>query len=430
MNIRMAVALLVTLSTAGAHAQSSVTLEQIQQELTRLAREVELLKAENTELKRRTVGHESVASHAPPSTQNTSSAADRLGALEAAASRLVWKGDLRYRHEMIDPEEAADEQTRHRIRARLSATAKVNDAISAVLQVGTSGGNNDPRSTNQTLTNGFDRKGFAIDLAYMDWKAFEGATVQLGKMPMPWLRTPGYIWDTDLTPEGGAVKFDSGPFFASAFGYWLSEFSTANDSTLLGAQVGMKNRVNGVDLTVAAGYFDVGAVRGEVTSTAAGCTRPSNPAFFGGSQGNTTLTVAGCPVLAEDFDMVEALAQLDFEAGVVPVSVFAQGTRNLAADDLDIGYAMGFSVGRAVDPGTWDIGYVYQKIEKDAMFAQFVDRDVSDGITDRSGHILRGSYVPAKNWVLSGAYFLNERFVDVGPTREYRRLQIDTAYKF
>ncbi len=80
------------------------------------------------------------------------------------ASRVVWKGDFRYRHEYVDPEEAVNDQTRQRIRVRFGLTAKINDTISATLQLATNGGNNDPRSTNQTLGSGWDRKGVASTL--------------------------------------------------------------------------------------------------------------------------------------------------------------------------------------------------------------------------------------------------------------------------
>src|SRR6185369_9085020 len=43
--------------------------------------------------------------------------------------RFTWKGDLRYRHENVDPEEAVEDQTRHRIRARFGFSAKVNDTV-------------------------------------------------------------------------------------------------------------------------------------------------------------------------------------------------------------------------------------------------------------------------------------------------------------
>ena len=64
-------------------------------------------------------------------------------------------------------------------------------------------------------------------------------------MPQPWVKPPGLLWDGDITPEGMAVKYASGPFFANAFGFWLSERSAASDATLLGGQLGMIGNIGG-----------------------------------------------------------------------------------------------------------------------------------------------------------------------------------------
>ncbi|NKB16716.1 MAG: hypothetical protein HC774_07445 [Sphingomonadales bacterium] len=38
--------------------------------------------------------------------------------------KVSWRGDLRYRHEMVDPEEAVNDQTRHRVRARFGRSGR------------------------------------------------------------------------------------------------------------------------------------------------------------------------------------------------------------------------------------------------------------------------------------------------------------------
>ena len=86
-------------------------------------------------------------------------------------------------------------------------------------------------------------------------------------MPQPWYKVSGYFFDNDINPEGIAARFASGPFFANAYGMWLSERSTASDAPLFGGQLGLTGTVGRVKLTGALGYFDVGAVRGEVTTT-------------------------------------------------------------------------------------------------------------------------------------------------------------------
>jgi type II secretory pathway pseudopilin PulG len=347
--------------------------------------------------------------------------------------RFTWKGDLRYRHENVDPEEAVTDQTRHRIRARFGFAAKVNDTVTGVVQLATNAGNSDPRSRNQTLGEGWTSKGIGIDLAYLDWKPVSGTStlnVQLGKMAQPWAKVPSYFFDNDITPEGGAVKFTHGAFFASAFGYWLSERAAAADATLLGAQLGMTGNVGAAKLTGAIGYFDVGAVEGEQTAQPTGCTSTFNNVFFGGSQGNSTVTVGGCPFLANDFNLIDALVQAEMKVGTQPLVLFAEYLQNQEASDLDTGYSAGFVVGKASNAHTWEFGYTYQKMEKDAQFAQLVDSDFGGGVTDTQGSVFKVGYAPAKGWTLNGTYFMNDRFVDVGTQRDYDRYQIDLSYKF
>ena len=67
------------------------------------------------------------------------------------ARGIKLKGDTRYRHELID-REGANQRNRQRLRVRLGLDAKVNDTVSAGLQLATGG--DDPRSTNQTLGDG------------------------------------------------------------------------------------------------------------------------------------------------------------------------------------------------------------------------------------------------------------------------------------
>jgi hypothetical protein len=347
-------------------------------------------------------------------------------------SRFTWKGDLRYRHELVDAEESSSDRHRHRVRARFGFAAKINDTVTGTVQLATQGDDRDPRSTNQTLGEGFTRKGVGIDLAYLDWKPVEGFNVMLGKMPQPWQKTGSYFWDNDVTPEGVAFKIAQGAFFATAFHYWLSERSSASDATLTGGQLGLTGQVGNAKVTGAVGYFDAGAVRGQQVAQPDGCADGFNNAFFGGSQGNTTVTVDGCPFLANDFNLLQGFVQAEFKLGELPLVVFADYLQNQEADDLETATAIGFVLGKASNPGTWELNLQNQSIEKDSQFGQFVDSDFGGGLTDTDGFVLKVGYAPAKNWVLNGTWFKNERFLDApGAIKsDYDRVQLDLNYKF
>lgn len=436
------------LVAAPAFAQSKSSLDQVMKDLAalsdrvgRLEQDNAQLKSENAELRatndRLEATSEYLKDNAAASRKQLAEegpqVADAAKLAKAAewASRLSWKADFRYRHENIDQEFAVSDQTRQRIRARLALSAKINDTLTGTIGFATNGGSGDPRSTNQTLGDGMTRKGVGLDLAYVDWKPNANFGMAFGKMPIPWQRVGAYFWDGDITPEGISARFTSGPFFANAFGFWLSERSAATDATMLGGQFGLAGTVGGVKLMGAVGYYDVGSVAGQNTTTSATCT--ANGAFFGGPQGNTTvLNAAGCPVLANDFNMIEGIAQADFTLRDLPVTLFAEYIQNQEASSLDSGYALGFTVGKASNPHSWEFGYAYQVTGKDAQFAQFADSDFAGGTTDGDGSAFKVGYAPAKNWVLSGAYFMNNRFIDAPGATEtsYDRYQIDMNFKF
>ena len=232
------------LLAAPALAQTKPTMEQIMQELNALGARVGRLEQDNSQLKTEnaalqaenerleatseylkdnaTATRKQLAQEAPKIVE-----AERITKAAEWASRISWKADVRYRHEFVDPEEATTDQTRQRIRARLAMTAKINDTLTGTIGIATNGGSGDPRSTNQTLGEGWTRKGIGLDLAYVDWKPVDSFGMSFGKMPQPWYKVSGYFFDNDINPEGIAARFGTGPFFANAYGMWLAERSSA-----------------------------------------------------------------------------------------------------------------------------------------------------------------------------------------------------------
>jgi hypothetical protein len=430
------------LLSASAQAQN-VTLDQISKELAELKTKNERLEAEVEYLKQETKG----------SRKDAAVEAVDVANLKSNTSKFTWSGDFRYRNEQIDtaPNINTPEHTRgrDRIRLRLGVTAKINDTVTGRFQVATAGGaTGDPRSTNQTLGEDWTRKSVGIDLAYIDWRPIAPLSIQLGKTPQPWLRTAGYFWDGDITPEGAALKYAGSNLFANVFYSWLNErHSTAanglrTDSKLAGAQIGWKQPIGKTTLTLAAGYFDVTNVQDEQVSANAGVCTGYNATFFANStNGNSTYTAFTCQRLLSDFNVVNALAQLEVPIGAYPLTFFVDymqndkaGVNSVAGSKLDSAYAVGATFNRASNPKTWEVGVVYQQTEADAVFGQFHDSDFGDGRTDTSGFVVKGAYAPAANWTISGTLFLNELNNDAGSaiTRDldYKRLQLDLNYRF
>jgi hypothetical protein len=143
--------------------------------------------------------------------------------------RIKFKGDLRYRHELID-EEGKDQRNRQRIRARIGLDARLTRNVSLGFQLAS--GSDDPISTNQTLDEGFSTKDIRLDMAYFDLHTGDGSFKLLGgKIGTPFtiVGKNQLIWDSDLRPEGLAAQISrsSGPVnvFASLSCLWVEERS-------------------------------------------------------------------------------------------------------------------------------------------------------------------------------------------------------------
>jgi hypothetical protein len=377
---------------------------------------------------------------------------DQIALAKAAMGTWVqnftWKGDFRYRNENIEQEFAPD-RNRDRIRVRAGFVAKVNDTTKVEVGLSTSeyqgaltdGG--DSRSSNQTLTNGNSRKAVFVDLAYAEWQPHADWKGTVGKMKYPWVRAgQSVFFDGDVNPEGLAINYSHGNFFASTFYNILEErnsvtagqtVQSAGESTMGGFQVGWKPIIGPGRLTLAAGYFDVNSVQNRVP-------------VYAGANGNTTKNtgcfngVTGC--LANDYDLIDVFVQYDFTAiAGRPLSVYAEYTKNdKAINKLDTAYSAGILYGKASDPRTWEIGYYYAKVEKDALYGEYIDSDWGAGNTDAKGSTLKAAYVFAKGWTFNGTYFLNKTNMDVAASgtgvpagtfnRDYKRLQLDLNFKF
>ncbi len=426
--------------------------------------DVDALKAQLAELSAKIEQLEQAQSQTKRTVDEAQSTADRTADVVAQEkSRLSFAGDLRYRNETFDVQYVDRNRNRDRVRARLNATYRVNDSVTGVIGIATGGP--DPRSSNQTLTDQNSRKDFELDLAYVTWAPGAAWRVHAGKQRYPWQRSGSLFFDGDVNPEGIAVNYSKGNFFAGVFYDWLSEralsFSnpttgTNTDTVMFGAQVGYRIPISdSVRLTLAGTYFDVDGVQG------------FNPFFGGSSFGNTT-TTAGCNrALAanvacslSDFDIAQVFGDLTATVGGRPLRFFADYAKNLeaevnpvAGEKLDTALAAGVSYGAAGSAaGTWEFGVLWQKVEKDALFGQLVDSDFGDGNTDSSGFVLRGGYTVARNWTINATLFLNELSNDVPQSvtvfneataepfdtqvisgitdREYKRLQLDLNFKF
>jgi hypothetical protein len=141
----------------------------------------------------------------------------------------------------------------------------------------------------------------------------------------------------------------------------------------------------------------------------------------------------------------DVLVQWDTVFGSTPFQLWAEAAQNQDPDgfladgvtpnDQDTAWSIGTVFGRASNAHTWEAGVMYQKVEKDALFAQLIDSDFAAGVSDNEGFAFRFGYAPVRNWVLNATYFLTKRNVEransVDQTEvDYDRLQLDFNVKF
>jgi hypothetical protein len=350
------------------------------------------------------------------------------------ALRWKWKGDFRVRNENID-QALAVERNRSRVRVRLGFDAEVNPTVRAGFQFATTE-NGDARSSNQTLGDVNSRKALDLDLAYVEWAPNAVSKVTLGKMKQPLAMTTSYFVDKDINPEGAALTFNHAPTgaFVNAGLFDLVERGSAVDSTAVALQVGLRGKLNDeTAYVVAFGQTNHRAVKNQavVQSGAAG-------GFFGNTTKTTGCVAGVATCLANEFEVRNALAELSTVVADYPVTVFVDWAENAKAAKLNKALAYGVTLGKASLPNSWEVGVVSQKVEKDALYGQWIDSDFAAGNTDGDGYALRGVYQVAKNWKLNATYMVNKTNNDVPVVingknvldRDYKRLQLDLNFAF
>jgi hypothetical protein len=353
------------------------------------------------------------------------------------AEKIKFSGDLRYRHETIDSQSSGkdkDGTNRNRIRARLGLSVNINEEWDLGFRFAT--GSSDPSSTNQTLENGFSSKDVWLDLAYFDWhpQSVERLNVYGGKMPNPFY-TAGknqLIWDGDVTPEGIAAKYsmpmwgENNTLYINGGGFWLKPDTGAEGAaSVWGVQGYMKHTFENKDYMLGGlSYYIFGNLEGKE-----GLYKSSGS---GASKFGNTMTGSGTTAspyrYAGAYKVLEAFGEYGFKLADKPSNVYGSFIKNTAAvTSEDTGWLIGINFNKAKDPGSWQLGYNYRKVEKDATIGVLTDSDFVGGGTDGKGHCFTGTYQLTKNIQAGLTYFLSEK----GPTEDkYRRIMADLIFKF
>ncbi|PLW83272.1 hypothetical protein CWI75_07650 [Kineobactrum sediminis] len=404
-------------SGSAAAAVSEEEFAQLRAEMLRLAERVGVLEEENRELRQ-------VAEATVSEVQLARTEAQEAGrTVEEWAPGTTFSGDFRYRYEEIDVE-SRDIRSRHRLRARFGAVARLSNDVEIGLRL--AAGSESPVSGNTTLGSGGTSKDLYLDQAYAKWRPFNGAYVTAGKMKNNFYRPggAGLAWDSDYTPEGLAFGWSGEQLFINAAAIGLESDSRRDNHTFYyGLQGGARLPVGDtVSITAGAAYFDV-PVQGESSFFG------DADDFFGNSFNCTDAD--NCAYLL-DYEELELFAELTYSGFAMPLNFYADYIRNLDADTYDTGWLAGARLGKASAAGSWQVGYQYEDVEADSVLALLRDSNVGGGGSDIQGHKLFGSYAVARDWTVGFTVFVDN---DAGENRtgsgtDYDRVVFDTIFKY
>jgi len=125
----------------------------------------------------------------------------RVSLIEGALGRFRWTGDIRVRGESFVQQGVAD-RNRARVRVRFGFEGKLNEDFYGGVALAT-GSLGDPTTTNETLTNNFNRKTIGLDRGYITYNpaASRWLSITAGKFAYQWQKTSS-TGDPDINPEG------------------------------------------------------------------------------------------------------------------------------------------------------------------------------------------------------------------------------------
>ncbi|MCF7972884.1 MAG: putative porin [Phycisphaerae bacterium] len=351
-------------------------------------------------------------------------------------NRINWSGDFRYRLETNDDEDPANNASgtefRNRVRARLKMEAQVNEELNVIMRLA-SGSSSSPVSANQTLEGKLSKKDVWLDQMYLTYspEALTGFNILAGKMANPFIRVGGnqVIWDSDINLEGGAFTYqtelsDQTQVGVNAGAIWLEQdWSTSNTNQYLWAVQGyIQQALDDISkITAGVSYYDFVKVQGQTGYTT--------------GTGNS----ATSSVLANDYNLLEVFAELSTKIQETPFSVYGsfiqnQGTESGYNDDT--AWVAGAKLNKATDPGTWQLGYEYREVEKDAVLGYFTESDflssttgLTSGGIGSSGHKISYRYQVMKNVQAALNYVMAKQETST-VDYDFNKLQLDFLIKF
>ena len=402
------------------------------------------------------------SSQAPEPTKNqqpTEAAQKKLDELYKRFGSIRFSGDLRFRFESFDNQgfDALLEppgRRRLRVRARLALDGTVDKHFDWGLRLAT-GLFVDPISSNQTFTDFFERKPFALERAFIRYDSRSdkvGVQLVAGKFE-PTFRRTQMVWDDDLNVEGAseAIYFKTKSALRQiklvAFQLPFNEAPIGKDGILYGGQAQTDWVFSPhVSANVNIGYFDwnrpdqvvigLGALATQVNGgigNGSGVTGAQN-----GVLGTTNRVIRNALGIATGFqagfNLLNILGNLTWQVKKYPVTFTVDYVHNLTGRvrDEKTGYWVGGQIGQTKERGDWLAGYFFTRIQQDAVLVPF---NFSDILASNSrAHMPTFAYQIAGGVTLQWTGLFSQRVNKVIPlspfNRYLNRMQFDATYRF
>jgi hypothetical protein len=335
----------------------------------------------------------------------------RVSALEALIGHFRFSGDVRIRGENFTQDGVAD-RNRARVRVRFGVDGQLNQDFSGGFAIAT-GSQSDPTTTNESLSNFFERKTIALDKGYITYNpaAFKALSVTAGKWAYQWQRT-SVTGDPDLNPEGFDEKLSWDlhtpvvkNFTAQAIQLLYNEASAGSDSYALGGQVSAKLQFGPWTTTPSFLILNwnnpdvlLNVSASQLTAEGPGCVVPSGTptttcGFGPNGITNATITnAAGKASFYSGYDYADFILNNQIKTGMnrLPLNLLVEYEHNLKAADHPLSptgviltnlgsqaneYGADFSIGQTKNKNDFQFGYAWLRQEQDSVLSAFAESD-------------------------------------------------------
>jgi hypothetical protein len=348
-------------------------------------------------------------------------------------TKLTGDSRLRYEYKRTQPNPI--KTNRGRLRLRASVESRVNDKVKVGFTLATGISDNSAgstRSNNQTLAGVFNKKPIIIDKAYMQWQPQNWVSLVGGKFANPIWEPMDFIWDPDITPEGGVAMLKASlssqlSWFAHT-GLFVLDNSTSYQSNpfLYFIQPGLQwQPQQHVNVKAGVVYYGYQHVKGR--------------AKLQGSAGTNTFTNGN---YANNYDAVSPALEIGIDdpldylgmdiAAIKFLDLFVAFSHNTDVTDSANAWIAGtkFGAKSVTKFGDWQLRYAYKKLEKDAVLDVLPNDDFYGGKTSTCGNECFFEFGLAKGTSLLLNYYHTWGFGDNTNQKPENHFMLDFNFKF